>query len=148
MNPTIRNIIIGAGLYFGYIMMANKNDNKGAGALRMELKDIDVDFHRVRFIINIANPTSGNLVIHSIVGDLFFNGTKVANIKSFAYAVIKANSQYNLPVEGELLLANAAAVITAAFASKQPTKINFIGSINLNGSLVPLTLNFIYPTHG
>lgn len=143
MNP----FAIGAGLAIAYsllLMAKSSKDTLKANALRVQIADVDLDWKRIRFVFNIQNPTNGNLVIRSIVGDLFINENKVANVTTFGHFVIPANGQNQIPVQGAYINNNVAQFLMQIFNGKQRYEIIFNGTANLNSEIVPIKISFTY----
>lgn len=145
MNKGIRNIAIGVLAYVGFILLSNSKTERKYNQFRLQLKDIDIDFKRIRFIINLQNPTSGNVVIRSIVGEIYINGVKLANVKAFGYYDVKANSEKEFPIFAEFKPANMTNSIMNMLQTRQALNITLTGTMNVNSEPIPITLNYRYP---
>lgn len=133
----------------GYVLMLLGKSNKDtlkAKALRAQIKDIDFDWQRIRIILQVDNPTNGNLIVRSIVGDLMVNGSKIANVKTFEPNgwKVPANGTGAVPVIGTYITGNFAQAVAALLQGQQRFDISFSGTVNLNNEMVPFNFNTQY----
>lgn len=143
MDRGIKNIAAVAIAYLGYLFFSNSKAEVKANALRMQIVDVDVDWYRIRLILNLQNPTSGNIVLRSVVGDLYVNGTKVANVSTFGYWSIPGNGQLQFPLVGNFITRNMVNTIMSFFQGKKRFEIHFVGTINVNSEMMPLEFKHV-----
>lgn len=141
MQVKMSNILLfGAAAYVAMLLRNSSKDTLKANAMRVQVLDIDVDWQRIRLTLNVQNPTSGNIVLRAIYGDLFVNGTKVANVSYSGYTSIPAASSNYFNIEGRFIAQNMGPLLNDLVAGRKRYDLVFHGSANINSELVPFNL--------
>lgn len=145
MKPAVIIALI-AGGYALVLMGKSSKDTLKANALRAQIKDVDFDWQRIRILLNVDNPTNGNFVVRSIVGDLLVNGQKVANVQTFENNgwKVPANGQGVIPIIGTYITGNVAQLIASIMAGGRPKDLSFRGTVNINNEMIPFNFHTSY----
>jgi LEA14-like dessication related protein len=147
MTNVAKNLLFGGLAYITLLYLSKKQTGTSFNSIKAKVVDLDIDISgNIRITINIANPTSADIVIRSIVGDLFLNGRKIADVRTFGTYTIHSNNQLNIPVSAK---SNMAILITQYLRLKtvkaQRFILAFTGSLNIDNSLIPFTMSYTIP---
>lgn len=115
-----------------------------ARALRVRVGKLGIEGNRLKVALIISNPTSNNIVVRSVVGEVWLNGVKVGNVESFVETVVAANKKTTLYTDVRLMALQLFEVyreITAADNKKIRLDIAFTGTVNANNMAIPVTAN-------
>jgi hypothetical protein len=132
---------VGAGLLYMYhtgqlhnILEAPLHD---AAELKLRLTGFHADPDgSVHADIEALNPTSIPMQVQSIVGDILVGGKRAGTVQMFGDQVIRPNDQGMIPVAVRVL------PTAAALYRHRGAHVEFIGKINLNNIVLPLTMNY------
>lgn len=89
-------------------------------------------------VFTLQNPTSTQVTINSIVGDIYVNGEDVANVTEFNKLIIKGNSQNDLTVNVHVGVLSAAKLLLNYFNTGRKINANFQGTVNAEGFAIPV----------
>ncbi len=125
----LKSLVFSPGIVTGFDMLSGN----GAGGLMPV----------VYFTVIVQNTSGSDLLVNSFAGNLYSNDTLVGNVSNFTQVPIRANAATQIPVAGELRLLGIVDNLIQAFQTKNLTqKMQLVGSININGIPVPVTLDY------
>lgn len=111
--------------------------------IRVRLGKISLQGNRFRIAIIISNPTSDNIVVRSVVGEVYLNGKKIGTVESFERTDIAPNAKTTIYLELRLL---ALQVYDTILDFVNNDKINIdlgmTGTINVNDRPWPVHLSY------
>jgi LEA14-like dessication related protein len=140
MNP-----IAGAfGLYLLYLLYSSNKAEIKANAIEARIVGVDADLQSIRITINIDNPTTGNIVVRSIFGNLFIDRANVATVRFSGYTVIPSNGSNTITITGEYIAQNLGKFLYNLFNGRQTFEIAFSGTMNVNNEMIPTTFKMMY----
>lgn len=86
----------------------------------------------------IVNPSNTPLSVNSIAGDLFVNGSQFADVQQTEKIDIPGNKEifYNVKITVNAL--QAVQTLISFLRQKQKVKIDFTGTVNSSGLLIPI----------
>lgn len=120
-----------------------------AGTLKMFIDNIHVECGGllctspiVELVTVIQNPSSSDLALNSIAGDVYLNGGYIGNASSFNIPVIKAGAQQPVKIDVRLQLAAIASTLLNLVTGKSGLKgeIRFAGTVTGEGINIPVDL--------
>lgn len=135
-------LLIGAvilGLYEVYRL-------KAAGSLVFFPGSVsDIGFEGVSPVITFTllaqNTSSVPVMVDSLAGNMFANGTLIGNMSSFTPTTVPGNGQAYIPVKASLMVIGIVNDIVKAFTSKNTTQIIDVeGNVNVQGAQIPLSI--------
>lgn len=140
----------GALLYFGKgtkreftARDAARQRTEYAHGIRAEIVRVTMRGQWVQLHLSIDNPNTTDVVLRSLVGDLYINQVKVANVAWYGETTIRGNHNTRLTVEAKLKILNAIAEAMALLQGQTAgTTVTFIGTMNVNNN--PEQLNIRY----
>jgi len=121
---------------------------KAAGMLSYFIRSLAVSFDGqipiLRITVAVQNPSNEQFTIKSIVGTLYSNDQKAANISMFQTVVINPNSQIDLPIIARL---DTAAIVSDLITfltrgSGNPIEIRLDAKANVNSFVTDLDLKY------
>lgn len=125
----LKSLVFSPGIITGFEMLSGN----GAGGL----------LPVVYFTVIVQNTSGSDLLVNSFAGNLYSNNTLVGNVSNFGQVRISANAATQIPVAGELRLLGIVDNLIQAFQTKNLTQnLQLVGSININGVPVPVTLDY------
>lgn len=140
MNP-----IAGAfALYILYLLYSSNKAEIKANAIEARIVGVDADLQSIRITINIDNPTTGNIVVRSIFGNLFIDRANVATVRFSGYTVIPSNGSNTITITGEYIAQNLGKFLYNLFNGRQTFEIAFSGTMNVNNEMIPTTFKMMY----
>lgn len=145
MKAILKPLLIAGGVYYLYNLIAKGG---AAASLNYRVAKVDVSLDGltplVQITIGVQNPTNQNFTIRSIVGDISSNGSYLANVSSFTAAYVAPNAESLIVINARVSLVGA---LTDLYDTLQGNgsiqqKIKFGGSVNVDGVVVPLNMNY------
>lgn len=101
-------------------------------------KPTGINFPTVTATFRIVNPTSSPLTIDSIAGDLMVNNKLLSTLSQVDPIQIAGNSESLYTVNIKTPIFNALTTVLQLLKSKQRLKVDFVGTVNSGGFLLPL----------
>jgi hypothetical protein len=125
----LKSLVFAPGAVTGFDMLSGN----GAGGLMPV----------VYFTVVVQNTGGSDLLVNSFAGNLYSNDTLVGNVSNFSRVPIVANAATQIPVAAELRLLGIVDELIQAFQTKNLQKnLKLVGSININGVPVPVSLDY------
>lgn len=122
-----------------------------AGTLKVFIDNIHVECGGflctspvVQLVTVIQNPSTSDLKLTAVAGDVFLNGGYIGNASSFNIPPIKAGAQQPVNISVRLQIAQVAATLLDLVTGKQGLKgeIRFDGTVTGEGVNIPLNLTY------
>lgn len=93
--------------------------------------------------IQVQNTNSAGLEINSLAANVISNGSLIGNVYNFSPTIVPANSQIFMPVLVRLeTIGLVSDLITSLQYGSASQNIKVVGSANVNGIQLPLTVDF------
>lgn len=132
-------LLLGGGIAFYFF-------RKGTAAQKLLVNLVDLKLSRaanmslpvITAYFKIINPSSTAIVLTSLAGEIFINNSPISTVQNLSNTVIPANNSITLPVTINTTIFSAAQTIFNLFKNKQKLKIDFRGTANSEGLLVPI----------
>lgn len=122
-----------------------------AGTLKMFIDNIHVECGGflctspvVELVTVIQNPSSSDLLISSVAGDVYLNGGYIGNASSFNIPPIKARTQTAVNISVRLQVAQIATTLLDLVTGKSALQgeIRFDGTVAGDGLSIPVDLTY------
>lgn len=106
----------------------------------LDIKKPTTGFTLPEFIarFRLLNPASSGLTITNITGEIFINGKQFAVINSVDKITVPGNSEKEYKVKMRVPAISAITTVLNLIRTKEKLTVNFKGSVNSNGVLLPL----------
>lgn len=141
MNKKTVLLLAGAGvLYFLFIF------GKSVAA-----KNLKISFQKITFgkfkgfsipdiFLNfqVINPSGSGLLINSIVGDVFINGSLFSTVSQTVPITIPANNTQYIVVKMQTALTDAVSTILNLIRNNKRITVTFKGVVNSTGYMIPI----------
>jgi LEA14-like dessication related protein len=135
-------IVGGAIYYFSRLKVTGEN-------LKVNLKNLGIkkgsglSLPKINLTFDIQNITNNTVNLYGIVGDIYVNGSYLANINNLTPTYIKPLSTTILEVQLNTSILDAAPIIKDLITTtgKRNLKVTADLKLNVNGILVPLKID-------
>lgn len=139
--------IVGVGAFLLHTMQKAA----AAGTLKMFIDNLHIECGGflctspvVELVTVIQNPSSSDLTLNSVAGDVFLNGSYIGNASSFNIPPIKAGAQQPVTINVRLQIAQIAATLLDLVTGKSGLKgeVRFDGTVTGEGINIPVNLTY------
>lgn len=113
-----------------------------ARVIRVRAGRVKFKGNRLEVAMIISNPTSSDIVVNSVVGEVYLNGRKFGNVESFVKTIIKANNKTTLYLDVRIMLPQLMTELLDMANKKLSVQIDMTGSINVDNQVMPLSLAY------
>lgn len=140
-----KNFLVIAALVAGYAFLKIKT---GISNLTFYFRGIGIDFENFNPIANLTfginNPSNLNLKINAVSGSLLVGNTVIGTVSSFERVIIPKQSEGILTVKVRLSVWGVVSDIVNRIQTKSGLsyQLNFVGSVNADGILIPVNMTF------
>lgn len=132
--------LVGAGIFFGVKYLKSHTFNAKDMRIKMQGFHVTND-GMIAMDILMQNPNSTQFEVKSVLGQVFVNGSKVADIDAFGDNIIQGNSQGTIPLTA---LVNVRGIFDSLMSAMRRgnNKILLQGTMNINNNTVPFKINY------
>lgn len=102
------------------------------------LKPSGLNLPTIQAIFSLQNPSSQQIILKSIVGDLYLNGKHLSNVSDFKQITIPANNEIDLPINIKIGLFDVLSNIKNLINSKKKFAVSFEGNVNAENIVIPI----------
>lgn len=114
-----------------------------ARVIRVRLGKMRFEGNRLKVAVIISNPTSENIIVRSVVGEVYLNGKKVGNVETFDKVDVLPNQKTTLYLDVRLMAPQLISVYADLLNSKKiAIEIGLTGTINVNNLATPFQVNY------
>jgi len=102
------------------------------------LKPSGLSLPTIQAIFSLQNPSSQQIILKSIVGDLYLNNKHLSNVSDFKQITIPANNEIDLPINIKIGLLDVLSNIKNLINSKKKFAVSFEGNVNAENIVIPI----------
>lgn len=141
----VKPLLIAGGAYYLYTLIAKGG---AAASLNYRVVKVSISFDGLtpilQLTIGVQNPTNQSFTIRSIVGDITSNDNYLANVSSFTASYIVPNAESLLQINARVSVLGLASDVYDTITGNSDIRqnIKFAGSVNVDGVVIPLKLNY------
>lgn len=136
----MKNILLALAAIGVYYFVSKENAGEKLNVL---FKKIGISGGSLYCYFNVQNPSSTQINVNSLVGDLAVNGKYLSNISSFDKVAITPNSQVELKVKVSISIIDVIRNISALINSGGKITAIFKGNVNADGFTIPVNQTVI-----
>jgi LEA14-like dessication related protein len=117
------------------------NEKKAMQAMKVSLRGVRYVDGKLLLDLQVMNPTKFNVTINSIIGDLFFNGAKIASVVNFQSQKVVAGGFSTITAVFQVSpfgLLQLPAALRTARESNFKLNFEFVGQVRVNGVIIPI----------
>lgn len=112
-------------------------------SVRVRLGKIRFDGNRLKVGVIVSNPTSRDIAVNSVVGELYINNKKVGNVESFVKTVIHGNAKTTLYLDVRLMALQLVDTYKKLLEQKGfKLDIGLTGTINIDDTITPFQIKY------
>ena len=125
--------------YFSKLKIAGENLKVNLKTISLSKKTSGLTLPKIILTFEIQNITNSSLNINGLVGDVYINGTYLANVSNLKPMAILPNSILNYPVEIQASFLDAVPLLKDLIFKKGKRTIKVTGDLtmNVNNILIP-----------
>ena len=125
--------------YFKKLKIAGDNLKVNLKTISLSKKSSGLSLPKIILTFEIQNITNSSLNINGLVGDIYINGTYLANVSNLKAMAILPNSALNYPVEIQATFLDAVPLLKDLIFKKGKRTINVTDNLkmNVNNILIP-----------
>lgn len=141
MNPLAILGLGAVGVYF----LRKSSTASAVQSMKFLLTGVDLTWSGLSAIIilkvKIQNPTNTSAEVRAVLADLTLNGDTLGRVTSFSPITVKALSETDTTLQFQLNNIGTIQAITNLFSNHSTINANIKGTVNVDGSNVPLDIS-------
>lgn len=110
------------------------------GKTKVNYNLVGFKFNPFRITFDILNPTNTPVKFNSIVADIIYNGNRIGLLNDFTPGTVPANSHTKVDFQVAADGLGVASVLSDISKNIDKISIQIIGTMKLNGVLLPINL--------
>ena len=142
MGKGLKIFLLAVGGLFAFSLIrkaqAGKNLQVIFRTLRV-LKPTGIALPTIQAIFTIQNPSSQQITINSLVGELLLNGKLLSNLSNFEKIIVPGNNQVDLPINIRIGLIDVISNVISLLKQKGKVTAQFEGNVNAENFIIPVT---------